>query len=235
MKYLITFGAEAADVALHNSIKTEDNAFAKWLIENGSPIDIQDEYGYTPLHWAVRKGDIEIVKCLIEIGALLDVQNVKGITPLHIAIYTSAQIAKLFIDKGANVNARLTDKGGYTPLHCAAANGSLEIVKFLVESGAQIDARNKFNETPAMVANLNHEIEEYLTEKEVEKETANVPEEVITNKVLCIVCLAPRNGFYILTPCNHSSLCKLCCVKIKGKNCPTCRIIIQNFNKIYFQ
>ena len=126
---------------------------------------------------------------------------------------------------------------GYTPLHCAAANGYLEIVKFLFESGAQIDAKNKFNTTPAMLANRqgHHEVEEYLTEKEVEKETANVPLEVISNKALCIVCLAPRNGFYILSPCNHSSLCKLCCVKMKGKNCPTCRKIIQNFNKIYFQ
>ena len=199
-----------------NATDNKENVFAKWLIDNGSLIIHQNyEYGCSPLHRAVMEENIQIVKYLVEKGANVNTKVRGGEFPIHFPLFDPL----LF------------------PLQFAAALGNLEIVKFLVNNGADIDARNKFNRTSANIANLfgYHEIEEYLTEKEIEKETANVLEEIVSNKALCVVCLAPRNGFYILSPCHHSSLCKLCCVKLKGKNCPTCRKIIQNYNKIYFQ
>jgi len=41
-----------------------------------------------------------------------------------------------------------TDQDGNTPLHAAARNGHDEIVKLLIDAGAQIDAPNRYRETP---------------------------------------------------------------------------------------
>ena len=35
------------------------------------------------------------------------------------------------------------DYTGYTPLHCSAANGRLEVCRLLLQSGADVNARNK--------------------------------------------------------------------------------------------
>jgi ankyrin repeat protein len=43
----------------------------------------------------------------------------------------------------------------YTPLHAAAASGSVTVAQILVESGAEVDARNSYGNTPLHVACLN--------------------------------------------------------------------------------
>ena len=97
----------------------------------------------------------------------------------------------------------------------------------------------KFGKKPIDRASGN--IKKYLLEKQQEKEQEAynaVPEKVISNKDPCIICLAPRNEFYILLPCAHASLCKSCCVEIikpKNSKCPTCRKPIQKYTKIFFQ
>jgi hypothetical protein len=43
----------------------------------------------------------------------------------------------------------------YTPLHAAAASGSVTVAQILVESGAEVDARNSYGNTPLHIACLN--------------------------------------------------------------------------------
>lgn len=51
---------------------------------------------------------------------------------------------------GANVNAKGLDNE--TPLHDAAVNGHLKLVKLLVEKGADIYAKNSKGKTPVDIA-----------------------------------------------------------------------------------
>ena len=68
-------------------------------------------------------------------------------TPLHLAVEDGdIKLAKLCLDKGANVNAHKMNMS--TPLHLAATGGDLEIVKMLVEHDANIEAKNALQETP---------------------------------------------------------------------------------------
>ncbi|HVX00954.1 MAG TPA: ankyrin repeat domain-containing protein, partial [Candidatus Babeliaceae bacterium] len=48
-----------------------------------------------------------------------------------------------------------TDPSGDTPLHWAAAKGNLEIVRYLLELGANTQAKNIWGETPAQLAERN--------------------------------------------------------------------------------
>lgn len=55
---------------------------------------------------------------------------------------------RFLVEYGCDVNAQ--DSDGWTPLHCAASCNNLEMVKFLVESGACLFAATlSDHETPA--------------------------------------------------------------------------------------
>jgi len=43
----------------------------------------------------------------------------------------------------------------YTPLHAAAASGSVNVAQILLESGAEVDSRNSCGNTPLHIACLN--------------------------------------------------------------------------------
>ena len=61
-----------------------------------------------------------------------------------------AQVAKLLLDKGANVNVR--DIGGETALICASRHGHVEIVRMLLDKGADVNVKALFGYTPLSVA-----------------------------------------------------------------------------------
>lgn len=64
---------------------------AKFLIEEGADLDVEDEYGAQPLLKAVSSGNYEISKLLLERGADLTHENVAGICPLSLAREADAE------------------------------------------------------------------------------------------------------------------------------------------------
>jgi len=49
------------------------------------------------------------------------------------------------LKKGSDIN--LIDEFGWTPLHYAAENGQVEIVKLLIEKGSDINLQDKYGRT----------------------------------------------------------------------------------------
>jgi hypothetical protein len=96
-----------------------------------------------------------------------------GINPRHIVISTCSAYNSgpplplwpvrrpmlLVLSSGADLNAR--DRSGSIPLHYAAKNGRVDMVKYLVENGALVACRNSQQRTPYDVA-TNHIIRQYL-------------------------------------------------------------------------
>ncbi len=68
---------------------------------------------------------------------LAELQRLAGGDLTDVAATGTAEMAKLLIEAGADVNAR-TSPGGYTPLIIAAARGKAAVVQVLLDAGADI-------------------------------------------------------------------------------------------------
>ena len=103
-----------------------------FLIECGANVAVNDEDGYTALHHACNS---HYLKCLIQSGA--DVNLLNAVTFLS--------------EHGANM--ALKDSDGYIALHYASNSHYLqEILKYLIQSGADVNACTKTKSTPLMMA-----------------------------------------------------------------------------------
>jgi uncharacterized protein len=114
--------------------------------------------GMTPLLYAARDGRIDIAKTLVAAKADVQQADVNGITPLLMAITNNhLDVAKFFVEKGANPNA--ADWWGRTPLYATVEirnrdygrnneheidrPAALEVIRMLLDRGANVDARTK--------------------------------------------------------------------------------------------
>lgn len=108
--------------ALQLAIITKNKDLVALLLENNADMSIKNA-GKTALHLAAEQKnlDAEILELLLEHAASLgqvDFVDNQGNTPFHIALsHCDETIAKLFVDYGANVNAK--DMVDNTPLHLA--------------------------------------------------------------------------------------------------------------------
>ncbi|MXY61902.1 MAG: ankyrin repeat domain-containing protein, partial [Synechococcus sp. SB0665_bin_28] len=57
----------------------------KLLVEAGSPVNLQDQVGDTPLHDAALQGRVEAARVLLDAGADVHANNNAGQTPLDLA------------------------------------------------------------------------------------------------------------------------------------------------------
>ncbi|MHB9146875.1 MAG: ankyrin repeat domain-containing protein [Candidatus Amoebophilus sp.] len=177
VKYLVEKGADIhttdqyRDTPLLCACDNDQLEVVKYLIEKGADVNAKGQYGQTTLHWACRQGYLEAVKYLVEKGANIHATDNSGNTPLNWACRQGyLEAVKYLVEKGADVNAKtkwvtefeyeygyseheyVEDKYDYTPLLCACENDHLEVVKYLIEKGADINAKNQKGETPINIA-----------------------------------------------------------------------------------
>jgi ankyrin repeat protein len=118
--------------------------------------------GATPFMRAARSADLELMHVLLDKGADPKLANKDGLNSLMLAsgVFWAEKIrgtdaealeaVKLCVKLGLDVNAA-TDSSE-TALHGAANRGVDAIVKYLVESGAKMDVKNKQGFTPLDIA-----------------------------------------------------------------------------------
>jgi uncharacterized protein len=110
--------------------------------------------GWPLLHLAAAFADRETVLTLLNAGA--DVRQVSE-TPMRnealhalLALSKDADVTRLLIERGADVNAVQT--AGYRPLHQAAVAGREDLVRMLLDAGADKTVRCDRGKTPAEYA-----------------------------------------------------------------------------------
>ena len=102
---------------------------------------------------AAQYGNIDVIRFLLENGADIDDKNYGGFTPLHIAAKygeIKAMITILsYASKEHKVELLATkDNSGKTALHIAAENGKIDVIRFLLENGAEVNAKDRSGATP---------------------------------------------------------------------------------------
>ncbi|WP_286033194.1 ankyrin repeat domain-containing protein [Brachyspira pilosicoli] len=137
----------------------------QYLIDNGIDVNGKaDDNGDTPLLWAVTgENPYEASKLLIENGADINATNDSGVAPATILAASTPKVVKLLKDNGADLDTKFLDY--YPPIAIAAGAGNLEIVKALVENGADVNYYpNDINYTAIFHAidQHNYEVAEYL-------------------------------------------------------------------------
>ncbi len=151
------------------------------LLSTGIDPNTQDGRGWCPLMWATAEGHQEIVELLLDYGADPNIINYLGRSAIMYASYYGFyEIALALLERGAipNSSREFTE---HPPLSAAADKGHLEIIKLLVEHGANVNYKGKDNKTALDISmEAGHgNVAKYL--RNIMLESDNTPPEVKTN------------------------------------------------------
>ena len=138
----------------------KDDIIANLLIKAGAQLNIQDQWGNSPLHELIFcEGNYDhedepelinvyknLINLYIESGADLKLRNRDLETPLLRAmVHRSYIAAKILLTSSQDVDVNAKDDGELTALHMAAIDNTLDITKLLIENGAHIDHCDNYN------------------------------------------------------------------------------------------
>jgi ankyrin repeat protein len=127
------------------------------LGDHGVDVNTTHKNHGTLLHLASYRVDLKSVRFLLGLGTNVnaEVEHWKGRTPLHqllgsrdCSVGGRFSIARLLVERGANLYAR--DKDDSTPLHlaCHIPAKGLNLVRFFLDHGANVNAEDKQGRTP---------------------------------------------------------------------------------------
>ena len=154
IKVLIERGANV------NARTKEVPPFKRHFLHVTGSLSWVDFTGQTPFVTAALAGDVTVMRLLLDHGADPKIPTFQGTTALMAAaginwvFYQTydegpkalLEAVQLCYQLGMDVNA--VNSMGLTALHGAANRGSDDIIKFLVEKGATLDAKDKEGRTP---------------------------------------------------------------------------------------
>ncbi|XP_054573910.1 ankyrin repeat and KH domain-containing protein 1 isoform X2 [Eptesicus fuscus] len=126
----------------------------KLLLDMGSDINAQIETNRnTALTLACFQGRAEVVSLLLDRKANVEHRAKTGLTPLMEAASGGyAEVGRVLLDKGADVNAPPVPSSRDTALTIAADKGHYKFCELLISRGAHIDVHNKKGNTPLWLA-----------------------------------------------------------------------------------
>ena len=172
VKYLVENGADVNEKGFENEtalMYASENGhleMVKYLVEYGADVNANNQSNKTAFVLASEKGHLEIVKYLIKNGAYFNSKD-KNEALLRGSFNGHFEMVKYLVEQGADVNAKDTfnctsykytsnfnnsektnakkcDKDNKTALLFASIGGHLDIVKNLVENGADVNAKDKY-------------------------------------------------------------------------------------------
>jgi ankyrin repeat protein len=218
MQKFINETEEDGTTPLHRACLEGSPAMVEYLIAQGADLYAIDENARGILHYAAMNDDTHMMQFLLEF--------IKDYKEKLLDKYAKAKkwikLQALLNKKDIHID-QMSQKG--TPLHIAARKGNLEVVKFLLDQGADCRKKQYINGIDVSAFRLaeiknKHHIVQFIINRMAEKEVYKCPvcfEQPIA-KDQCTV--AHLN-------CLHF-LCKTCKTTLQAQNgrrakCPNCR------------
>ena len=148
---------------LHHAVRLGDLEIVNTLLEKKASVVAVNAERDTPLHLAFMIRNNQLIDALLPhiVSSKIDnFQNNHGLTFMHIACARNeVEIASNFLDKGVNIDISVNDSSplwaGYTPLHFAIEFKCLDIVKYLLNTGANKYIYNAKGLTPIDLSKQN--------------------------------------------------------------------------------
>lgn len=166
VKLLLSKGAKVntsnkwGDTPLHFAAISGNLEIVKLLVDKKADINQKNYLHYTPIFYAAINGNLECLKYFIEEkGMDVNSKDKIGMTLLMRVSYQKEEhfeVAKYLVEKGCFVNEWC--QGKYRALHYAAMRGHNNIVEFLLQNKANVNAKSIFGETPLDLALRNKKI-----------------------------------------------------------------------------
>jgi ankyrin repeat protein len=152
----------------------------KECVEKGANIDLVDSFGNTAIMFAVLYDKTENAKYLLSINANIKVLNKNKESILHYAVAkNNIELIKILCENKCYLNT--TNINGKTPLMYAVCSkkisisDKLNIIKILVESGADLEIKDKeYQNTALMCCFEEPEIANYLIDIKADVYTSNI-------------------------------------------------------------
>jgi len=128
------------ELMLNLAIKDKSNDVISFLLTNqATDVDISNQFGETPLMIASIDGNLPVVKALVQ-GRKAQLDHI-GWTPLHYASSRGhLEVAQYLLANGAIVDSM--SPTNTTPFMMAVQSGNEQLVKLLLDKGADIQLRN---------------------------------------------------------------------------------------------
>lgn len=156
---LVSFKASAQNPLIEASVKG-DFATVKQVVEKGGDVNQHDNDRFTPLMGASYNGHPEIVKYFIDKKADVNAEDNDRLTALKIACYKGhLEVVKLLIKNGAVWGVKKADTDeepiltDFAPKEVAIGTADKSAIeKYLPEKKSDLNAKDKFHQTPFLWA-----------------------------------------------------------------------------------
>lgn len=151
--------------AVYTAVRNNSYKCLRILLQNKIDVNVtnecSNENGISPLGWAALENAVDAAKLLIEYGVDVNKttdENESSVLALNCTSTSiSLKMVKLLVESGADVDKG--NSGKVTPLMFAINKGEVDVVKYLISKGANVNARTSFgNYTPLHYACSNNDL-----------------------------------------------------------------------------
>ena len=146
---------------MHTAALGGDQKTVELLSKAGGDVNALSNEKKAPLHNCGITGNTKVAGALIQLGAVVDPVDAEGCTPLMRAVMKNhTEAATLFLDNGADPDVIVrTDGTPLSPLFVAAMDGLDEMIRILIDKGANVAAKVEGLASPVDVAkHKGHEV-----------------------------------------------------------------------------